>query len=64
MADSTTTLIEQLDEAREVAERHRLAMLRHLRLARYWQGRVQQVEAQLPGLVQAEEVAGAAWERD
>lgn len=62
--DETLGLIDQLDEARELAEHHRQALRFHMRLARYWQERAQQVEAILPGLVQAEEVAGAAWRQD
>lgn len=62
--DKTLELIDQLDEARSLAEFHRQAMRFHLRLARYWQERAQQIETKLPALAQAEEVAGAAWRQD
>lgn len=40
---------------------HQAQIKGYERLLRYWNGRVDKLEAKLPALVQAEDVAAAAW---
>ena len=62
MNKPTTELLTELDEARETVAYHQQCMRFHLRLAKYWYSRVLKLEAELPALVEAEEVAQTCWE--
>ena len=62
MREPATDLLELLEEARQTVAFHQQSMAYHQRLIHYWQQRVEKIEAQLPGLVEAERVAQAKWE--